>query len=239
MLKDGWQIRAKELAAGSGRWCKGFVKAGFGGTAEDILTESWQDLTDATYINGLKVQASGKEFVVSHVGTECTTFSTAANPPYRDRSDEGVAGLADVLRHPDKGPIVRSANTQADNTAILLLHYAKCHILSSCENPANSILWEYWEKRGWLTLLHNAGYRFHKTHYCWYGTRYQKATKILSNYPIPQKPCRHASHPEVLKGKVRTKFGWKSRTKMANPYPHGLVRDWVRSVLAALAARYA
>ncbi len=238
-MKDGWQIRAKELAAGSGRWCKGFVKAGFGGTAEDILTESWQDLTDATYINGLKVQASGKEFVVSHVGTECTTFSTAANPPYRDRSDEGVAGLADVLRHPDKGPIVRSANTQADNTAILLLHYAKCHILSSCENPANSILWEYWEKRGWLTLLHNAGYRFHKTHYCWYGTRYQKATKILSNYPIPQKPCRHASHPEVLKGKVRTKFGWKSRTKMANPYPHGLVRDWVRSVLAALAARYA
>ena len=238
LIADGWTICAKEICAGSAHWTLAFQKAGFKGDADDILYDTAQDLTCEKYVCQIMYDASCKRFLVSHCGTECTTFSTAAHPPYRDRVSSNVDGLPDVLADPDEGPKVRSANKQAENTARLLLHFAKVGIYASLENPANSMLWTWLEYHGWLPLLLAAGYRLHKTHYCHYKTRYQKATKVLCNYSMPEFPCcGKTTHDEILRGSKKLASGrWAARTKLANPYPRGLCQDWVRSVLAAVAA---
>ena len=230
-------MAVRELAAGSGNWCNGVVKAGFAGQADDIKFQSSHDLTKPEYVQAVMADASAKRFVIGHVGIECTTFSTAANPPYRDR--EFPEGLALILLDPIKGPRVQQANVMADNTAILLIHYADCNILGSAENPGNSILWDYWKKHGWMAILIAKGYVVYKVHYCYYKTKYQKATKIIANYPIIERPCCGSkAHEVVSKGKVLKGGEWQSRTKLANPYPKGLVRDWVKVAIKSLRSRH-
>ena len=233
-------MAVKEICAGSGKYTKGFFKAGFvDSSGDDILNSKFEDLTKPEYIASLRQQAAAKCFPAAHIGVECTTFSIAANPPYRGRESENVGGYPEVLQQPMKRSKVLSANLQADNTALLLLDFSSNGILASAENPAKSMLWDYWRERGWLAKLEAAGFAMYKVHYCYYKRKYQKATILFSNYPIPERACCGIEkHQETLKGMVYRRGKWHARTKLANPYPAGLVKDWVKSVLRALAQRH-
>ena len=77
-----------------------------------------------------------------------------------------------------------------------------------------------------MAIVISKGCVVHNVHYCYCKTNYQKATKILANYQIIERLyCGLKQHNEILKGKVLKNGQWQARTKLANPYPKGLVRD--------------
>ena len=97
VVKDG-KPGSIEICCGCQIWTKTMDNSGsFNGDGHDILICKTQDLTSDAYVIRVKQDADTGNFVIAHFGTECTSFSKAAHPPYR--SSEYPYGLPSVMQN--------------------------------------------------------------------------------------------------------------------------------------------
>ncbi len=168
VVKDG-KPGSIEICCGCQIWTKTMENSGsFNGECHDILICKTQDLTSDAYVIRVKQDADTGNFVIAHFGTECTSFSKAAHPPYR--SSEYPYGLPSVMQNAKKKAFVECANTMVENTTTLMEYLNNRRMLCTLENPSGSYMWRFKSVRKLL----GQGFLFYKTYYCMYGTHFRR-----------------------------------------------------------------
>ncbi len=148
MLRElGLATRSLELCAGSAHWSTGMNNIGLDTEKHDIVHSSGHDLRSVSYVHAIQAGAVAGQWCICHIGVCCTTFSRAANPPYRSSTSgrfEDIFLLPGMLQK--KVQKALDANTMADHACSIALTMAGRGALCSIENPTTSMLWIYYER---------------------------------------------------------------------------------------------
>lgn len=158
-----------------------------------------------------------------HLGTPCTTFSSALRGKARKRSKCDPVG-------PESDPKIAAANLLSRRTVSLCRLIAQAGGFWSIENPNSSLLWHLPE----VARLVGQG-SFVRFDACAYGARipgegaFRKRTKLLTNMlPLRglERRCTCTEPHVELKGKTRVAGRWVNRTQYASEYTQRLVYKW-------------
>jgi hypothetical protein len=182
------------------------------------------DLCDDVVYEAIKREIIEKRVRYLHLGTPCTTFSSALRGRARKRS------VRDPVGPEATDPKIATANLLVRRSVELCRLLSRLGGFWSVENPGTSLLWRFPEI---VSLACNGFYvRFDA---CAYGAqiagegRFRKRTRLLTNMGklrLLERRCNCAEPHVILAGQTKTKQGWRSRTALASEYSHGLCRRW-------------
>ena len=216
---------------GSANFSKELISLGWEMHGHDLLLDAKANVLNKELQLKYKHAILSGHFSVVHLGTECRTFSSAANPPYRQRG-KWITGWPQNLRTKKRQHICKQGNDLALFSLQVMKWCDQSGTICSLENPRTSMIWEFDE---FGTVYAGGKCAWHKTHlmYCAYGRPYQKKTTILCNTigllnRLDRGCCGSKTHTQTLKGHcwdVRKKR-WLRRTSAASPYPPRMRKLW-------------
>ena len=206
--------RALELFAGSASWGKAMSAQGWDVHAFDIVYNSNHDILLPGECDRICNEVRQRKYHAVHLGTECTTWSQAAKPAYRDSAH--LLGFPSLPDH--KKQKVIDANKMAEISAKILEASHAAGIYCSLENPWASMLWLH------PHMKRLQGFKRFRVDYCRWGARWRKSTGIFTNRPYVEELAR------VCTGKHKHIVLMGSLCKKANKYPAKLVKAWAELV---------
>jgi len=222
-----------EVFAGTGRLTEAFRRVGCPALdAIDLFKGPRRiDLCNPASFKAVQQEVATKRVRYLHMGTPCTSFSSALRGAARKRSVRDPVG-------PESDPMIAAANTLVRRTVLLCRLITRLGGYWSIENPGNSLLWRFPE----VSALAAEG--FYVTYdACAYGAgipgegKFRKRTKLLTNLHALrglERRCSCTTPHVELKGKTRLPTGWVSRTAFASEYARRLVYQWARVVRPVL-----
>ncbi len=220
---------------GSAVWSDGMETLNWHSDRFDIALNPDHDLMNEGFVLSVETKLRQKVWRALHIGTCCTTFSTAPSVAYRTVAE--ICGCAADFSKPRRRAKTLIGNRLAEVTArcIIAAFFGGCII--TLENPLNSLLWRF-------PAIMKILYRLYaiRVDYCAYGRRYMKPTAIMTNcrelLPL-DKRCPHLkkgeTHSMVLRGQ-NPRTG-KPTTLLGNVYPPRMVAVWCDLVNAAVRGR--
>ena len=228
-----------ELFSGSSRVAKRFGALGFRAEAWDIMFGDECDLTQVSTLNSILHRISTGEIFYIHIGLPCNTWSRA-----RRNDGRGPGPLRDDCKYLFGLPGLSSKDRlKVQQGNILLRHSIKIiracqqhNVLWSLENPMTSRVW----KVRALQQLHNS--HFCRADFCQWGLPWRKSTYFFLHEALhPQfrickgshGVCSKSEKPHIL---LQGSHNGQFLTKLAEPYPFGLVNQLVKCVISSIGA---
>ena len=226
-MGGGHQKRCLEAWSGESGW-SGSLQQEFGWLAcvQDLL---WGvDVCAPGYKNEVLRALHSGWFHAFHMGVECTTWSRACHPAYRNA--DNLLGF-DFKHDLKRQSTLESANLQLE---IAIEWFCAClmlGILCRIENPATSMLWLHPKV---VSLLAKDHVCIFTVYFCGYGAKVQGCRKIMTNCPalgaLENQCCGRTPHSIRLSGSAVVNGAQQAATKMANKYPKRLSTKWAQLV---------
>ena len=208
--------------------------AHFCGESVEYNDSDDQDLLHATTFQRWVSELERGTIRCIHFGTECTTFSTAANPPYRNAMyPEGIPGQTmERQAKYEYGTRLLEVTIKLWNAALSGQRRSGRKVFMTLENPAESWMWKMPQLKGILGSCEEGTTNIVLC-YCCFGRRFRKRTRLISTFDVSSMAfkCPHKNgHSVVLKGQRPTlKKNW---TKIASRCPQALATRWTSLIVS-------
>ena len=131
--------RGLEIMCGSANFSSAMLDLGYEVHGHDLLLDQTADVLNVNLQSRYKQCILSGQFSWVHTGTECTTFSAAANPPYRQRGMH-IAGWPSHLKSRGRRQKCQTGNALADMTLMVMKWCDAGSTFCSVENPRTSRL---------------------------------------------------------------------------------------------------
>ena len=211
-----------------------FGALGYRAEAWDIMFGEECDLTKVSTLNSILHRISTGEIFYTHMGLPCNTWSRA-----RRNDGRGPGPLRDDSKYLFGLPNLSSKDRQKVRQGNILLRHSiqiiracqKHNVLWSLENPMTSRVW----KVRALQQLRNSHHV--RADFCQWNLPWRKSTYFFMHQALQPQfrvctgyhgVCSKSNKPHILlQGSCNGQF----LTKLAEPYPFGLVNQLVKCVL--------
>ncbi len=193
-----------ELFPGSEHWSQAHENIGF-----VTNRHNWQNgsapqynMCSPKYFGSLRTDVRAGKFSVVHIGTECTTFSTAPGPLYRTMADplgkcHGLINASEVVRTK-----TANATVYGENSLVAFEDADSGGSIASLEQPLGTRLLALPKGERIRQRLQDGTLFLFKTSYCRFGKKFRGTRIILTNtaeHAALQRPCKcKQKHAPIL-----------------------------------------